>query len=150
MAVRKPTSTYNFQSPSPLPASAPVDAVKVEFARRLQHAMNRKGWDQAELARRAGASAGRDSKLKLGRDSVSKYTRGLNLPGPAALSAIAKALGVKPEDLLPTRGVASAGDANPPLDIRVIEGGMVWLKVNQSVPYDIAMQIMKLLKTEGA
>lgn len=142
----------NFQNPAPtsgpMPQHMPADAVKAEFARRVQAAMVRKGWDQATLARETVKQYEKGAKTKLSRDSISKYCRGLVLPLPHTLNAMAKALGTQPDELLPTRGVPSAGMENPPLDVRDIGDGMVWLKVNQAVDWDTALKIMTLVKGE--
>ena len=136
---------HNAPPTAPLSSNAPVDAVKVDFARRLQAGLNEKGWNQAEFARRVAPHL---PDLAFGRDSVSKYVRGHSLPSPAALAAMAKVLGRKPADLLPARGVPSAQSDNPPFSTRDLGDGMIWLKVNQAVTWAQAMGIMDLLKGE--
>lgn len=122
----------------------PKEAVKAEFARRLQHYSTLKGWTQSELARQA------ENKLPkghtFGRYNVSTYVRGKSLPGPVHLNALCDALGVKPDDLLPTRGVRQAGSEMPALDVRDMADGNVWLRINQAVPWPTALKIMELLK----
>ncbi len=131
-------------SGEPLPQFAPKDTVKIEFARRLQAAMVAKGWRQSELARRAEGYL--PGGKKFGRDSISLYIRGKTLPGPVLLEALCKALDKTPEDLLPTRGMPHAGDANPPLDVKDLSDGNVWLRINQAVPWGKALEIMRILK----
>ncbi len=145
----RPKRTFINPKPTgiPLPPMAPKDAVKVEFARRLQAAMVQKGWRQSELARRAEAFLPKGKKF--GRDSISLYIRGKTLPGPVFLEALCKALGKEPDELLPTRGMPAAGEANPPLDVKDMNDGNVWLRVNQAVPWDIALEIMRLLRGGG-
>src|SRR5688572_29787045 len=75
-------------------------AIKQDFSRRLSKALRDKGWSQSELARHAGKYT---KKGKLGRYSVSLYVKGRMLPQPERLNAIAKALGVKAEELLPVQ-----------------------------------------------
>jgi transcriptional regulator with XRE-family HTH domain len=120
----------------------PADVVRQEFARRLQRAMIEKGWTQSELARRASSHTPDNRMI---RDNVSKYIRGKVLPGPLHLNALAKALNKKPDELLPTRGTPAAGQENPPMDIRDLRDGNAWVRVNQALPWDTAMQIAKLL-----
>jgi transcriptional regulator with XRE-family HTH domain len=74
---------------------------RVEFGKRLQRVMMAKGLSQSELARLAEMHLGKH----FGRDSVSQYIRGETLPNPQRLGALSKALGVEPEELLPSRGV---------------------------------------------
>lgn len=138
--------SLSYHNPEPeetVSDAAPKEAVKAEFAKRLQAAMVEKGWNQAELAR---AAAKFTNSGDFGRYSVSCYIRGTTLPRPEHLSALAKALGVAPRDLLPTRGVPSAEKNTPPLDLKDMGDGNVWLRVNQAVTWEVAMQIMQLLK----
>ena len=134
---------YNRPPTGDLPANAPRDAVKAEFARRLQAAMVKKGWNQSELARNA---AGYTSDNTFGRDNVSLYIRGQVLPGPVHLAALSRALGMKPDELLPTRGAPSADERVPPLDVRDAGNGRAWLRVNMAVEWSVALEVMKLLK----
>jgi len=124
-------------------SGAPPAAIRMDFARRLQNAMNDKGWNQAELARRV-APLLKDSRI--GRDNISKYVRGKVLPLPHALEAIAKVLGMDSKDLLPNRGTAATAEEHSPLDVRDIGEGRVWLRVNQAVDWEIALEMLKLLK----
>ena len=126
-----------------MPAHAPKDAVKAEFARRLQAAMVRKGWNQSELARRAAENT---TDGHFGRDNISLYIRGIVMPGPVHLHALSKALSLKPDELLPSRGAPSADDRVPPLDIRDAGNGKAWLRVNMAVEWPVAVEVMKLLK----
>lgn len=141
MAPRRP-SFHNEPPAGTISSQAPADAARTEFARRLQKALNEKGWNQAELARRVHQKM---PNAKTGRDSISKYIRGMVLPSPRALDAMASVLGKKPDELMPTRGVPSAGAENPPFEMRDIGDNMYWLKINQGVDRKIALQIMQLL-----
>lgn len=122
---------------------APPSAVRLEFARRLQRALNEKGWTQAELARRMAPLL---KESRIGRDNISKYVRGKVLPLPPALEAMAKVLQVDGRELLPTRGTSATAEEHAPLDVRDIGEGRVWLRVNQAVDWNIALQILGLLK----
>lgn len=129
---------YNEEPSDNVAQDMPTGAAKIEFANRLRRAMDDKGWTQAELGRRAG----------IPRDSVSVYIAGKSLPGPARLKKLAQALGKSSEDLLPTRGVRSAGDRLPALDARDLGDDHVWLRVNQRVAWPAALKIMGILKGE--
>mgnify|MGYP002683741061 CR=1 FL=1 len=134
----------NLQSATELPANAPKDAVKIEFARRLQAAMVAKGMQQSDLARSAQIHLPKDKRF--GRDSISLYIRAKSLPGPLHLKALCAALGRKPEELLPTRGIPSAGENTPTFDARDLGDGNTWLRINQAVPWNAAIEIMRLVK----
>lgn len=125
------------------PAGAPKDFIKAEFAKRLQKAITDKGWNQSELARRAAAFT---EDGVFGRDNVSTYIRGKTLPGPIHLSALCKVLGVEPSDLVPSRGMPSVDDVNPPLDVKDLGAGRAWLRVNQPVDWTIALKVLEILR----
>lgn len=127
--------------PQKLPAGAPRDAVKIDFANRLQKALIAKGINQSELARRASAQL--PGKKTIGRDMVSHYIRGVALPRPAHLEALAKALGVKAEDLMPN--APSAADKAPSADMKQLEDGNVWLRINQGVPMTKGLIVLSIL-----
>lgn len=133
-------------SDQPLPENAPKAAVKAEFARRLQKAMAEKGWTQSELASRAAKFT---DKGEFGRYSVSLYIQGKTLPRPHQLEALCKALGKKPADLLPTRGVPNSDEVAPPLDVRDTGDGKAWIRINQEVKWPVALEIIKLLKEDS-
>lgn len=101
MAKTPRGTSFHNGAPSQLPANAGSDLARVEFGKRLQRAMMDKGFSQSELARVASLQLGKH----FGRDSVSQYIRGETLPNPERLAALARALGVSDEDLLPSRGL---------------------------------------------
>lgn len=118
-------------------------AVLAEFASRLQHHMTRKGWNQSETARQAALHM---PDKKFGRDNVSNYVRGLVMPGPLHLEALAKALGVKPDDLLPHREAPNAEQSVSPVTMTESGDGRVWLRINQTTDYKTALKVLSLLK----
>jgi transcriptional regulator with XRE-family HTH domain len=139
----KRSRDYHNELPSAAPpAGVPRDQIKIDFAKRLQKAMIDKGWNQSELARRATAYLPKGHTI--GRDNISHYVRGVALPRPAQLAAVAKSLGLSPAELMPTMPSATA--KSPPFDMRQLENGSVWLRVNQPVTFDQALQIMKILQ----
>lgn len=128
------------------------EVAKAEFARRLNRFMVLKGWNQSELAKEAEKHA--PDGVRMGRDKISNYIRGKNLPSPLHLQVLCETLGCTPEDLVPTRGVPEAGEnipvsELPAFDVGMTPENMAWLRINQVVEWPIAMQIMQLLKVEG-
>lgn len=123
--------------------------VRAAFGRRLQKALIAKGWNQSDLARHAAVHM---PDNRFGRDNVSKYINGLTLPAPLQLSAISRALDVPADELLPEnkgRALAShISDQAPKLSIRDVDesGERAFLRINQEVPMDVAIEIMALLK----
>lgn len=127
-------------------ADAPKDAVKVEFARRLQAAMHLKGWNQSDLSREAQKHM--PPGKHIGRDSVSHYIRAKVMPGPIKLEAICAAVGMKREDLVPVKGYRAAGDDNPALDVKDLGDGNLWLRINRAVRFTAGAKILQILAEE--
>jgi transcriptional regulator with XRE-family HTH domain len=117
---------------------APKEAVRREFGKRLQGAMIDAGWNQSELARRSG----------FGRDNISAYIRGISLPGPLHLNALANALSIKPDALMPSNAMPSVDQVIPALDVRDVGKGLAWLRINQAVEWETALKIMQMLKSD--
>lgn len=69
--------------------------VRAGFATRLRAALEAKNWSQSDLSRKTGIS----------KDAVSTWCRGRSIPGDQNLRKIARALGVKVEELLTERPV---------------------------------------------
>ncbi len=138
---------HNTDPARELAADIPKSQVKAEFARRLQRAMIELGLNQSELAKRASKFM---EDKEIGRYSISCYITGKTIPRPDHLNAIAQALNVKPKDLLPTRGVPSTGEALTPLDVKDMGNGKAHIRVNQTVDWQVALEIMKLLNEKEA
>lgn len=78
------------------------------FSQRLNTLMLRKGWSQAEMARQATLHL--PPGVEINRQRISSYLLNGHLPNNVALHAIARALQVAPEDLVP-QGQATFADA---------------------------------------
>ena len=133
------------RSEMPIPPDMPPDAIRLAFATNLKRAMIQKGWTQSELARRAAPYA---PDKRMIRDNISKYMRGKVLPGPLHLQALAKALGVSPDDLLPIRPGGAVVD-HPTFSVQQMADGNVWLRINQAVPMVLALKIAAILEEHG-
>lgn len=124
-------------------AGAPPEAIRMEFARRLQHALNERGWTQSELARHVAPLL---KNRRLGRDNISKYVRGKVLPLPVALEAICKVLELKTSDLLPVRSQPIGSQEHPPINVRMMpDSDMGWLQINMALPFNIIVEIQQLI-----
>lgn len=122
------------------------DTLRREFSNRLSAALAKKNWTQSDLAREA---AKHSSDKKFGRDLVSGYVRGKYMPHPLHLEAIAKALGMEKEILLPAANIARKGEPNPPQDLRALGDGRASLRINQIVDMNVALKVLKLLNDEA-
>jgi transcriptional regulator with XRE-family HTH domain len=124
----------------------PKHLTKQEFGNRLYKLMMAKGWRQSDLARQAG----------LNRDSISTYIRGTSLPTPQNLQELARAFGMKPEELLPNHSIAAINEDVPAFEMKMsaFAPDKVMLRVNRLVTMATAVQIAQLLQadntTEGA
>lgn len=122
---------------------APAD-VRAAFARRVLNARIKKGWNQSELARQAALHM---PDGRFGRDSISKYEKATHLPYPVQLDALAKALGIPPAELLPQNpGIGESMDPGGKPAFRTIDDETLWLRVNQAVPRDLGLKIIRMLE----
>lgn len=137
---------HNLYSSIHVDETSPKGRAQAEFARRLYKALQERGWTQSELAERAKAFL--PSGRTVGRDAISKYQSGKMLPSAVTLAALAKALDMAEDELMPTRGVGLT-TANPDRDAYVPHGdgtATVNLK-NRRLPTKIALEIMRLAET---
>jgi transcriptional regulator with XRE-family HTH domain len=119
----------------------PKHLSKREFGRRLYNLMLARGWHQSELARRAGLS----------RDRISTYVRGAAMPTPANVEALARALDVEAEAILPNYIMSVIDEDAPALEIRSSPAapGKAWLRVNRLVTLATAVRIADLLEHDN-
>jgi transcriptional regulator with XRE-family HTH domain len=116
----------------------------MEFARRLQGALNDRGWTQTELVRRMVPHL---KGSRVGRSNINKYVRAKTLPLPAALEAMAKALEMRPSDLLPARVTLAASEERPPMSVSMSpDGNMVRIKLNMELPFAKALEIQQIIR----
>lgn len=133
---------------------APAElAVRKDFARKLQEACADRGWNGSELARQAAKHM---AKGKLGKDMTSKYLRGIALPNPPALNALARALGKKPKDLLSPAAYGTSVEAfeaamrisrsdGDVLELQSATPGLTLLTLQMRLPVALAQQIYTLV-----
>ena len=127
------------------------ESMKKVFIGNLQREMNRKGWNQAETARRAQLFMPEGETIAL--HNINSYIRGRSIPQPQYLEALAKAFNVEPMILLPSRLFASTGRAmererSSTPEMSVDETGIL-LNINRRVSFETGMKIMQLLKDES-
>lgn len=109
---------------------------KQSFADTLRVLMAEKGWNQSELARRAGT----------GRDNISRYLNGKQVPTPIHLKRLADAFGVSPSALYPgaVNDVAESGEFSVELKLLRSDPTRAWVRIDQVMPTEIALQIVAL------
>lgn len=144
------------RSPRALQAAAArksrEQALRNIFARRLEDARVDKNWSQSDLAREATAHLAKRKNgvpgrgQSIGRDLISNYSRGKIRPRPEYLEAIAKALGLTREELMPTSlGAAPLREQCPPMQMTEQADGQVLLRLNRVVPMSVAIEIVNAI-----
>jgi transcriptional regulator with XRE-family HTH domain len=144
--VGRRSSTHNDPPEADQRNTVMKQATRAEFGRRLNAQLVKNGWTQAEFARRAEAKAPKG--MRIGTDSISHYINGRYLPSPSHVKVMAEALGVDPRELLPAKGVAEVGESLPPIGVQDLNNGTAWLRVNQAVPWPLAVKVLSLLRGE--
>jgi transcriptional regulator with XRE-family HTH domain len=112
-----------------------------------------KGWNGQELADRASKfvpDTHRDrntgKRYQLGRHLISSYARGANEPTEQNLNYIAKALGVKPEELL-ERAQSGEGSRNYATMTSSLDG-RARLVIDAEVDAETALKVLALLRND--
>lgn len=125
-----------------LPESSltPKHLTRQDFGRRLLRMILAKGWNQSDMARQAN----------LPRDSISTYVRGIALPTPKSLKALAEALGVSEIDLLPNAVESAIDEDHPSFEIRVSPSApsTAWVRLNRLMSLSTATKIAELIESD--
>jgi transcriptional regulator with XRE-family HTH domain len=129
-----PNSDGGIASPTSMSHQA-----KEAFARRLWRLMLNKGWNQAELGRRAGLS----------RDVIHSYVNAKSLPNQESLMGLARAFGVTAASLIvgdETLATPAAGAPAPTLHMSPTSDGKVFLQINMEIDQAKALKMIALLQ----
>lgn len=137
----------------PAPGRGPIVPVArmehQQFARRLLQEMQKRGWNQADLARAAFGKThdSRGYNVAKGRDRISVYLRGLQAPDQKNLNAIAKALNMEPSELAPELFASAIDREHPEVMLNMVPGhaDKAHLVVNKLVPMTVAAKIISML-----
>lgn len=121
----------------------PRETLRQSFAQRLTAARVRKRWSQSDLARQAAMHTENGT---FGRALVSMYERGRQLPNPINLQALALALGIDSDELIPSM-LPKMDEPTPQLETKDLGDGRVWLRINQATTWPVALEILNLLKS---
>lgn len=127
-----------------------MDDIKRQLARNLQRALADRGWSGAELARRASQYT---PKGTFGRDSISKYLKEQTLPNATHLDAMAKALNMDPDELLPNpmaARLARRPSPESPVSMEAGKNGTARLRINEQVPIDVAIEVIRMIRKATA
>src|SRR5215813_9516551 len=145
MSKRAAIGHFNTVSGEPVDSDGTAQSIKNEFARRLEARRVELGWNQSELARRASEhlpkpAKGQKQGHSIGRDQISHYSRGISLPRPEVLRALAMALKCEPKDLMPATVPSTATSAA--FRMVSIDADRVQLTVNRVVSFGTATKIV--------
>jgi transcriptional regulator with XRE-family HTH domain len=123
------------------------------FAQKLNRLMLAKGWNGQELADRASKfvpdthkDRGTGKRYQLGRHLISSYARGANEPTEQNLNYIAKALGVKPEELL-ERSHGEGGSRTYATMTSSLDG-RTRLIIDAEVEAETALKVLALIRND--
>lgn len=118
-----------------------VESARVEFSKRLNYQM---GLSRYTVA----AELGRVTDIS--RDRISKYLRGVSIPRPEKLQALADVLNCTTEDLLPGGYRVDTVSARPGFMLSGLAGmpGHTHLVVNMTVPTAKALKIATMLSVK--
>lgn len=135
----------NFHGRSPI-TQAQMD----DFRKKLSDALAKKNWNGSDLARAAfGAEVTKEGyTVAKGRDRVSAYLSGKTYPAPRTMEKLAKALGVKVDDLAP--GAVIDANARQAFNVTMIDGhgDKVHVSVDTVMSMKAATAIMQILAAE--
>lgn len=120
---------------------------KQDFGRRLQQLLDERMWSQSDLARKVEEVTGR----RMGRDAVSTYINGRSFPTPTSLNQLCQALSLTREQLFPKAPINAPRNEHPAFEMRTASGdpGRAWVRVNQSMSFETATEIARLLNIEN-
>ena len=125
-----------------------MNAQQKKFTARLNAALAKTGWSQAELARRAGG---------MRRDAISTYCKGTTIPSEAFQNRIAKALGGTVEELMkgklpseeipraPKGPIQKRGAGGSTVDIHQGADGNLRIRIDHRVTMEQAQRILSIL-----
>jgi len=125
--------------------SSPEQQFKNDFAARLSAAMLEKGWNQSELARQAALHM---PSGKFNRDNISNYVKAKHTPGPVRTAALCKALRIEPIALFPSGSAPATNASEPPLDLKDLGDGTVFVRINKRLSSAKALQILNVVMGE--
>jgi transcriptional regulator with XRE-family HTH domain len=125
-----------------------------QFARRLQAAMNKKGWSNSDLARAVWGEAdatdksGRTYRVARNRDRVGQYLKGTSFPEPRILAKLAEALDTTAEELAPEITVSAIDRERPEMSMVMVAGhtDKVHMQINALLPLGTAVEISRLVE----
>lgn len=120
-----------------------------EFGRRLRLKLMQLGWSQSDLARRVFGSttSGEGYTVAKGRDRISYWISGKQIPKAENLQALAQALDMRPEDLVSADVAENINKNFPLLSMSTIpnKSNMVHLQINVIVPAPIGVKIISII-----
>ena len=123
-----------------------MEDVKRAFARNLQRAMDKKGMNQSDLARRVFPQSGGPGAE--GRGNIGAYLAMTSRPTPATLRKIGDALRVAPEELMPAAGLQAF--EQPDVKIEFVGANRARLNIRAVVRTTIALKVAELIESDRA
>lgn len=113
-----------------------------DFSNKLSGLLRDHGMTQGDLADNIEAKTGRPCS----QANVSNWHTGRSLPKAKTAEAIAETFDMSVEELLPNRGKSI--NRNPPFEMRVLDNGQYYVRVDREVSPATAFMIMDALRNE--
>lgn len=128
-----------------------LESRPMTFARILQNEMLKRGWSQSDMARaiwNEDTVDSRGNRAAKGRDRISQYVNGRQIPEPQTLRMMADVLGMTVEELAPDVTADAIEKDNPSLLLHAIGGhdNMALLKVNRILPLSVAAEVIRIIE----
>lgn len=150
MIERRSAGTTSIVKPTK-ERTLPID--KDAFAERLWSAIKRSGLTYKETARRAQEHL--PAGARISDVSVWSYAKGRSLPRRMThVEALGKVLGIETQELLGSEEQAFAREGSehseaafpPEVHVEDLGGGYALVRINQQVPWPVALEILRLVK----
>jgi transcriptional regulator with XRE-family HTH domain len=121
-----------------------------DFRSRLHAIMAERGLTQSDLAALmwGRSHSAKGALVANGRDRLSVWLAGKNLPNRANLDLLARTLKVAPDELMSNaEQLLSTGRAPPRVALTLISDGQAMVDIHRAFPLEVALAIMKLAGT---
>jgi hypothetical protein len=80
---------------------------------------------------------------------ISSYISGRYVPNPINLNALARALEVSTDELIPqANSLSRRGESTPPFDLRILGDNRASLRINQVVSLSVALKVVQLINDD--
>lgn len=123
-----------------------AESRNVIFARRLNQALLKRGWRQADLHRAIQPLLRPGESFE--KQLISPYCRGVNIPYPKNLDLLARALDIDPRDLVPDSAGKWVGEEEDSVKLTINGEGRAHIKLDMVVSAETALRIAQIIRED--